>query len=325
MKTYITNPSLDLLWINTNSIEGWIITSINSHTYLKLEQLNHLLVELIKFCKQERTYLEITQRFYSTFSLDKDTIHQLLEELLERRIIVLKGSELSISGWIRNYNVDYLDYSKPSAMLNDKQKMNSYLDNENVPSITENYPGDKIKLPLKDKRTSLDKAFSKNIYNKGNYSQTEFFNFLYYSFGALREAKFHDCMSVLLKFYPSNGARHLFELYIYITDVSVIDLPAGLYHYHCLKHELTYIEGLLDDFPNENLILVTAIFERMQWRYRNSWSYRDVLFEIGHLNEHIHLVSRAYSIPIDMYKSNNILQVNLKSFLDEETVIAYKF
>jgi SagB-type dehydrogenase family enzyme len=99
---------------------------------------------------------------------------------------------------------------------------------------------------------------------------------------------------VPLKTSPSGGARHPIELYVLVR--SVRSLPQGIYHYAADRHVLERLPGSGTPPPFDDLlptqwwyrdaavlVLFTAVFERMRWRYHAPRAYRAVLIEAGHV------------------------------------------
>jgi len=145
--------------------------------------------------------------------------------------------------------------------------------------------------------------------------------FLFYLFGAQRVGKFHGIMPILCKSYPSNGARHVLDLYICIKGMNWV--KDGLYYYHPINHEIIYI-GSIPRSLNEITLIITVNYERMQWRYRNSWSYRDILFEIGHFIGNLQIITSAYGI--NFFERNDFNKDELKKIiglkdLEDEVVL----
>lgn len=98
---------------------------------------------------------------------------------------------------------------------------------------------------------------------------------------------------IALRTSPSPGARHALEAYVLATRVQ--GLRRGLYHYVADRHELERIRGtasrrdLLAYLPTQDwyadaaaLVLITAVFPRVWWRYDYPRAYRAVLIEAGH-------------------------------------------
>jgi SagB-type dehydrogenase family enzyme len=96
-----------------------------------------------------------------------------------------------------------------------------------------------------------------------------------------------------LKTSPSGGARHPIEAYVVARRVT--GLRSGLYHYDAVRHGLEALPGprarpLPRYLPRQPwfadapaVVLMTAVFPRVQWRYRHPRAYRVVLAEAGHV------------------------------------------
>ena len=97
-----------------------------------------------------------------------------------------------------------------------------------------------------------------------------------------------------LKTSPSGGARHSIE--VYVLALRVEGLPRGLYHYAADRHRLELVRPgasarqVLKYLPTQPwfgsaaaLMLMTAVFPRVQWKYQFPRAYRVVLTEAGHL------------------------------------------
>jgi len=98
-----------------------------------------------------------------------------------------------------------------------------------------------------------------------------------------------------LKTYPSPGACHALEAYVAVQRVK--GLSRGLYHYRSDTHQLVrlprsqrrmrpwIVEALGGQTwfgPAAAVIFITAVFPRVQWKYRSSRAYKNVLLEAGH-------------------------------------------
>ncbi len=104
---------------------------------------------------------------------------------------------------------------------------------------------------------------------------------------------------------PSAGARHSFETYLFINQVEKI--PAGLYHYLPLSHELVMLyeadaqlktrlsravlgQGFV---TNGAVVLVwTTVPYRMEWRYLQA-AHRVILIDAGHVCQNLYLACEA--------------------------------
>jgi SagB-type dehydrogenase family enzyme len=107
---------------------------------------------------------------------------------------------------------------------------------------------------------------------------------------------------VPLKTSPSGGARHPIEAYVLAARVR--GLRPGLYHYAAGEHGLERIRAgagarrIAAYLPTQwwygraaALVLMTAVFPRVQWRYDHPRAYRVVLAEAGHLCQTFLLVA----------------------------------
>jgi SagB-type dehydrogenase family enzyme len=105
-----------------------------------------------------------------------------------------------------------------------------------------------------------------------------------------------------LKTSPSGGARHPIEVYVLARRVAGV--PPGLYHYRPDRHRLAllrsgatvrqirgYVPSQTYFGPAAALMLMTAVFERTQWKYDFPRAYRVVLAEAGHLCQTFCLVA----------------------------------
>jgi SagB-type dehydrogenase family enzyme len=105
--------------------------------------------------------------------------------------------------------------------------------------------------------------------------------------------------------YPSGGARHPLELYLLCHRIS--DLTRGTYYYHPLAHALYLLKepderyqtifdlvkagagGLLNRDPCV-VILITAVFKRMMWKYERL-SLATIYRDVGCLYQTMYLVA----------------------------------
>jgi SagB-type dehydrogenase family enzyme len=101
-------------------------------------------------------------------------------------------------------------------------------------------------------------------------------------------------VEIPLKTSPSGGARHAIEAYVVARDVR--GLKAGVYHYAPDRHALerigprVSIARLRAYVPQSEyfasasaMVFLTAIFDRILWRYPYPRAYRAALIEAGHV------------------------------------------
>jgi SagB-type dehydrogenase family enzyme len=104
--------------------------------------------------------------------------------------------------------------------------------------------------------------------------------------------------------YPGAGARYELEIY---PVVNVCEgLPAGLYHYSPLEHQLEPLCGATDEVrallasaqmpqPPDVLFVIAARFQRISWKYE-SIAYSLILKDVGALMQTMYLVATAMSL-----------------------------
>jgi SagB-type dehydrogenase family enzyme len=109
-----------------------------------------------------------------------------------------------------------------------------------------------------------------------------------------------------LKTSPSGGARHSIEVYVLARKVK--GLRRGLYHYNPDTHRLGLVRRpgprrVSDYLPGQQwyddasaVMLMTAVFERVQWRYPYARAYRAVLAESGHLCQTFCLIATSLGL-----------------------------
>jgi len=102
---------------------------------------------------------------------------------------------------------------------------------------------------------------------------------------------------------PSAGALYPIEIYPVVNRVT--GLEPGIYHYNVRDHALELLKGgdyrgqlirycLGQEMPGTaNVVLIlTAIFHRTRWKYRER-AYRYVMLEAGHIGQNIYLAATA--------------------------------
>ena len=109
-----------------------------------------------------------------------------------------------------------------------------------------------------------------------------------------------------LKTSPSGGARHSIEVYVLARKVE--GLRRGLYHYNPDTHRLGLVarggpRRVSDYLPGQPwfddacaVLLMTAVFERVQWRYPYARAYRAILAESGHLCQTFCLLATSLAL-----------------------------
>lgn len=108
---------------------------------------------------------------------------------------------------------------------------------------------------------------------------------------------------------PSAGALYPVETYLVVHDVS--DVPAGVYHYAVVQHQLEQLadaregdyraltaQAALDQeiARRANVVFVwTAIVERAKWKYKQR-AYRYIYLDAGHIAQNVALAAVALGL-----------------------------
>lgn len=108
---------------------------------------------------------------------------------------------------------------------------------------------------------------------------------------------------------PSGGARHPSEGYVCVFDVP--GLEAGWYHYSCGSDELCKVaeqdtgrsrRALFGahraPFPVRAVLVMTSVFGRNMYRYREPRTFRTLFMDVGHLLTTAEIVGRASGISV---------------------------
>ncbi len=220
---------------------------------------------------------------------------ELFRLLSQAGIIVEAESEEKLDIYLRAYPacsdifrylsfrgaVNFSDYSSTLALDTDAQLMVEYERDVCAPEIFKHYADATL--------VSLPHPATHTPHNPpGRLGWL-----LYWPFGRLRDACLHH-LPAMLKSVPSMGARHPFEAYIVSRGYD--SLTSGVYHYDVERHALAFISHELKNIPPGITLIVTVVFERFQWRYRHSWNYKDLYYDLGHVNATIKLIAEELGI-----------------------------
>ncbi|GGV29369.1 dehydrogenase [Streptomyces longisporoflavus] len=108
---------------------------------------------------------------------------------------------------------------------------------------------------------------------------------------------------------PSGGARHPSEGYVCVFDVP--GLEAGWYHYSCGDDALYKVAdpdtersgralfgALRAPFPVRAVLVMTSVFGRNMYRYREPRTFRTLFMDVGHLLTTAEIAGRATGISV---------------------------
>jgi len=224
-------------------------------------------------------------------------------------------------------NQPYLDYNTEEAQEMEEGLMTAYCEEAPPPSIYKQYPG--AKTALGESRV-LHKVLLNHCQEPVRAQRLDhdwLSDFLRQTFG--ETGKLTDAIQgeFLLKTYPSGGARHPLECYLACCDVDHV--PVGVYHYSVKTHELEEIDSIVSPqdlsrslFPGRApaplTLVLTALPERVFWRYREPTSLGVIMLDLGHALENFALMCRcgqlAYAQNLDLDVEQVAADLGLSAF-----------
>ena len=110
-----------------------------------------------------------------------------------------------------------------------------------------------------------------------------------------------------LRTVPCGGARHEFECYLTLRNVT--GLEDGLYHYLPMKHQMEFLgpKEDLEDFISRSVceqswaakanavFYYSCVFYRAEWRY-GIWAHAPILMDSGHVTENLYLAATSIGL-----------------------------
>jgi len=188
-----------------------------------------------------------------------------------------------------------------------------------APSYEHHRTGEFITLPAFDDTVTcssyldlLDTRRSERVYTDEALTQEQL-AFMLWSTQGMQQMRGKSGVAYLRP-VPSGGARHPFELYIAVKNVS--GLEPGLYHYVPTEHigekkvTIERLGPLFDDYETKMndllvgqkwvtkapvMLFVSCIPYRSEWRY-NDAAHRAMLIDLGHVGQNMMLSATALGL-----------------------------
>lgn len=243
---------------------------------------------------------------------------------------------------ILTYDYPFLDYKEDGREM-DITTMKLYSEQEKDLNRGKKYSTTvqeiKIDPPAKIVK-QLDQAFRYNYMKCKNATGIEDIKTIMgLTFGVLRKRKVSlngDRADLVRKISPSGGSRHPSEGYLF--SLSVEGLSKGIYHYSSLSSTLDFIgelpseEELMKMFPGpyrapfkpEGFIVITSLFERNMYRYREPRTFRTIFMDVGHIVENINYICKYLGINSFQHQGieDQLVEKSLKiNYLNEGAII----
>jgi SagB-type dehydrogenase family enzyme len=169
--------------------------------------------------------------------------------------------------------------------------------------------GASLRLPPSRVKGSLHRALVQRRtwrrFGKGPLAKADLATLLDLTFGVRHWFDLGEASPAMLRTSPSAGARNPLECYAMVRRVR--GLRPGIYHYSPTEHSLAlqarkarafgeYLPGQAWYSEASILLVLTAVFERSQWKYPFARAYRTVLLEAGHFAQTFCLVATALGL-----------------------------
>lgn len=284
--------------------EGTCFLSLpNITSVIELEDVSAFIWAVLELCSEKCSKTQILQ-YACEFGVTKEQATDLIEllisyELLSKsneggkwaRILENKPDLYNVCRYLSiSENLHRLDYAQADTFATDKALMESYLKGHDYPSISLQF----------NSETTIQ--LSHPAWRQNTNPTSTVSHWLYWIAGRLCQTSFLDSLPVCLKAVPSKGSRHPIELYFF--DEHGIFFDKGYYHYNSEYHRLELLEenqlaSEITARDNSALVFVSLVYERYQWRYRHSWSYKDLFHEIGHFIENMKEVACQLGLSIE--------------------------
>ncbi|MEC1901478.1 hypothetical protein C6W22_18120 [Bacillus atrophaeus] len=227
----------------------------------------------------------------------KDSNHLWASEVIEEWS--KKGWEKSVDYHLLTYDYPFLDYKK-DGQLKDVYLMEEYAEKEVDHNRGKKYKVGKIKKEIKvDSTINILKNLSAS-YKEGLNADT-IAKLMSSIFGVLRKRRitWENVSDLVKKTNPSGGSRHPSEGYLF--NISIDNLEKGIYHFSSLTSTLDIINDLPEEdylkkafagplrasFKPKAFIVITSVFERNMYRYREPRTFRTIFMDVGHIVENI--------------------------------------
>jgi SagB-type dehydrogenase family enzyme len=211
---------------------------------------------------------------------------------------------------VATFDYPFLDYAAGGYAL-DRQRMRAYhesgLDNDRAKHCGAIIGNAGLPHPELIART-WQQVLSRKIV-KAKVSSESLFAMLAMTFGKVSEVKIRKGAPIILRTSPSGGGRHPSEGYVVILDVESVD--PGWYHYRsddgCIELvapiaayneiERTFFGAFgRAKFKIQAIVVITSIFKRNMYRYREPRTFRTVHMDVGHLISSLMIFAKTLGV-----------------------------
>ena len=246
--------------------------------------------------------------------------HSVFEPCSQRvRVLQKEQCRWAVNGWRASHSFfsytrgfPFEDYSASGASA-DRSRMANYRKSEVEPSRTKKQPivFQELAAPsCVDACRALSGTVGGSAAKKQNeVSSNALLEIASATFGVRRKRSIKgrpDIPPLLRKTSPSGGCRHPTEGYLFLLQ-DQHEMPKGVYHFSNTTHTLDLfasvqfereIRHIFDgnfraQFDPVGVWVLTSIFERNRYRYREPRTFRSVYMDVGHILETLMLACEA--------------------------------
>lgn len=288
-----------------------------------------LLIACMRAQERKRAVQDVADRL----NLSGRSVEQVADSLFDKELLVHSVSEdmqwfeqvrndWASSNWVEaaeyhllTYDYQFLDadvngvdntrqrmqdYGKAEPDLNRYKRYSEALDRVPLPEPSV----DLLPVSIRDGRT--DQNGSGALLNKDTLGAI-----LAMAFGQVGTLKIHwSGEPTVFRTSPSGGSRHPTEAYVVAIDVPGIE--PGWYHVsvqppemELLRRDGTNRDDLMELFPSTYgrapfpvgaIVILTSLFERNMYRYREPRTFRTIHMDAGHLADTVELIAEALGL-----------------------------
>jgi SagB-type dehydrogenase family enzyme len=262
--------------------------------------------EVLDFCGRGRTFGELLKRFPEQ---GERALRAAIRKLLKYSLLEVCGKETKAadqawSDW-RSWNpaAGYFHFSTKNpkfevSEMGDPSRLQRIARLRPLPPRVKKYPrAAAVALQKGETRAEFTRVLEQRRtwreFSSKPMDREALGQLLWWSFGVQGWARIARVGDLVLKTSPSGGAMHPLEAYALVRNVE--GLRAGIYHYDAAGHRLELLRKGIGKGEIAAMLagqrwcgnaavvmLLTAVFERTQWKYGHPRAYRVVLAEAGH-------------------------------------------
>jgi len=332
MDQLITHAAVRL-YPGRRMVDSWRAVNLNSCISYKCSRLaTMLLVAFMDGGDPDGLSTEFAKKY--SFSLER--VREAVTKLTNLGLLVKPDEpshqkiqniclQWSKYGWVDTvdyhiaaYNYPFADYAVDGRKI-DFDRMREYASENADTNRFKTCQGVRRKVAAPctaDVLDQLNESFAKTWFNVPDLellNKEKCLNLVSAAFGKLRTRKLSDAPNIIAdaigKTSPSGGSRHPTECYLFA--VSVQGLESGIYHFNVEDSSLDMLKDFSGDkdelfrlfsgplrasFHIDAFIVMTSVFERSMYRYREPRSFRAIYMDVGHICGTLDVIAKGMGL-----------------------------